>query len=1057
MVVEHLQKSNPTTPVLCLYFEYKASKTIRPSQMIGSLLKQLIQFKGSVVSQEINEVYKKAVRTNSAPTEAEITMVFRNAVQKFDRVYVVVDALDESTSECRDLVETVLLGMVSDKLKLLTTSRVDEEPRATHRIVCDLCNQISGLYYRCHECGSSQPFNLCRPCKKKGSRCARNPRHEIGPPDFIGIAICIPNEELGNFILSEIKNQMRPERAEDPDLSTPLGSLASENPQFLSHVVTTIVENSDGRFLLAKLLTRSISNEVIKAKIKRALKQINTRCYGLSDTMDMLWKVEIERIKDQESLHVAIAMKTLAFVSGARRTLRLKELQHALATDLYPDDIDYDADGEPDIQDILHTTKGLIKVERDGDELVRLDHWTLVNYLLKNQELFKTETHLATICLRYLGFDGVAKPGQSKEDVEAKLKRYSFLGYALEYWGDHALEAGVSVEAEAVKFLQDPLRVKAYIQGAWAADTQAEKWDVRREIHPLHICAWFGLDSIIELLDFENLIDIDVQEKTYGQTPLMYACRRGKITTARKLLDIGASINVTSARGRNALFEAVIAKNQDMVQLLVKYGPLDVNSRNPTMYDRTSLMVASRLGYTEIAKILLARENILVNLQDSNGYTALCLAAAYQPLDPADSQSLLDFINALVATPGIEINTTARDGGSALLLAIGKDDMAIVSTLLHSGADPNLRDKEGATPCMSAITLFKSIELVKAFFEYPIDLTCVDNEGRTLIHGAAENGSCEILRLLAERGLDINLPDMFSMTPLHAASRVGSVDAARFLLDKGADPTMLDSFRRTPFIVAAQYGHTELKDILRLYNIAEIVAAYDAPENLPLWSLARLRRLDLIHLALSSGRTNLEIQEPVTENTALHWIIISWHTDCLEILHELIEVGKLNPNAQNKSKRTPLHLAVIHGLFEPVDILLKHDVMTDEVDVYGLTALSDSVSNAHRDKNFDIAIRLIESGVNIKATPISNADLHLLLFAAIDLGNAIAVRRLMQAGADRMALDERGRTADELAKERGNLTVLSTLRTRGSFIYHAKKEEDSEIIDQGDINDVLTN
>ena len=62
-----------------------------------------------------------------------------------------------------------------------------------------------------------------------------------------------------------------------------------------------------------------------------------------------------------------------------------------------------------------------------------------------------------------------------------------------------------------------------------------------------------------------------------------------------------------------------------------------------------------------------------------------------------------------------------------------------------------------------------------------------------------------------------------------------------------------------------------------------------------------------------------------------------------------------------------------------------------------------------------------------------------LLFAAIEFQSVEAVGSLMMAGADRMAQDEYGRTADMIAKQvdNGDGRILSILRSNRSFMYHA--------------------
>lgn len=69
-----------------------------------------------------------------------------------------------------------------------------------------------------------------------------------------------------------------------------------------------------------------------------------------------------------------------------------------------------------------------------------------------------------------------------------------------------------------------------------------------------------------------------------------------------------------------------------------------------------------------------------------------------------------------------------------------------------------------------------------------------DNEGRTCLHVAAEQGSVHSCRLIFETNDQLNNPtyvherDKYRQTPLHLATKNGHARVLKELLDHGADP-----------------------------------------------------------------------------------------------------------------------------------------------------------------------------------------------------------------------------------------------------------------------------
>lgn len=66
-MVDHLaQKSSSDIPVLCLFIE----KAHSPNNLLGSLVKQLVQLNASGISPGVRDAWKKETRVDARPSEA---------------------------------------------------------------------------------------------------------------------------------------------------------------------------------------------------------------------------------------------------------------------------------------------------------------------------------------------------------------------------------------------------------------------------------------------------------------------------------------------------------------------------------------------------------------------------------------------------------------------------------------------------------------------------------------------------------------------------------------------------------------------------------------------------------------------------------------------------------------------------------------------------------------------------------------------------------------------------------------------------------------------------
>jgi len=74
------------------------------------------------------------------------------------------------------------------------------------------------------------------------------------------------------------------------------------------------------------------------------------------------------------------------------------------------------------------------------------------------------------------------------EELATKEASHPLKYYVVQFWGDHIRRAGPQVHDAANRYSKDPPgRIIHSVY--WAADIKHyEKWDVRRTVHPLHIC-----------------------------------------------------------------------------------------------------------------------------------------------------------------------------------------------------------------------------------------------------------------------------------------------------------------------------------------------------------------------------------------------------------------------------------------------------------------------------------------------------------------------------------------------------------------------------------------
>ncbi|CAF9939508.1 hypothetical protein IMSHALPRED_001530 [Imshaugia aleurites] len=1046
-------QGGPAPLILFIYLDYKFSKIQTWERLVGSLLQQLLQLNGSLaVPEELKIIHKKAKRLGYelSMCYSEVRRVLVDELNRFDRFYIIVDGFDELAPPERLKLLKELQSLKPGKVNLLLTSRSLSDRTDSDRgsYECDRCHKKDlKLYFHCRICEGGN-FDICYDCKGHGLWCDERAHELVEPYQMVEIEVKFPAEDIERFVRWEIGVEIENSKSVLTDerdtvlkpVTTSLKDLFRDHPELPRRIITEVTDKAAGRFLYARVYVDAIKT---KTNLPKLIKALET----LPEKLDDIWTDAMLRIQQQDSEAFKRVFRILGILTCVRRSLRLEELKHALAVlmlDEFSGEEDYSEDDLweciDDTRTILGSTSSLVVVEANRVSLV---HDSLEVYLREgtnsSQWLSNAEFDLAKASILYLQ---LVLPSQDCQDdyYASKNAKFAFLQYASQYWGDHVRDASQNPEhaqylqMKAFQLLNDSHRMNACMQAAWVTNPGGfDTSDVWKGVDRLHICAWFGLSSVISEMDPEPGT-VDKEEPKYAQTPLMYACRKGYFETARLLLRLGASQKKVSARGRTALFEAIlghqsrsnaktstISRHAKVVELLAEEMPrdLDINMRHSEERDRTALMLVAQRGQLDMIDILLKHQGVGIDMQDANGKTAIVLAIREGHF--AIVQHLLK-AKADIGIVDFEV------GRSPLTCAAERDREDIVKMLLRHNADPTVTDREGGTAMLHAVTQGAD-KALEEMLNHNLDIECVDEHGQSLLHGAARNGHDKTIGiLLRKKRLGVNVRDNWGMTPLHDASRSGGVAVASVLLKNGADASLEDHFQRTPFVSAWQYGQKEVTSMLTSHSPEHQPPIPLDDAKLPIWAMARRGLTDLLTSTIESRSQDLTILEPYSEKSSLHCAIEAHHP---AILQTLLESPHILPqvNQRDHFGRSPLHTAALLGDTLACQLLLSAGANVNLQDRWD----DPPIVLAHANGHFDVMLLLIKADVNVTALADQprqqhKIDLKRLFFFAVEEKDAKAVGRLIEEyGVDRSVQNSEGWRAVQIARAADDEAMVRVL------------------------------
>ncbi|MGJ7974330.1 ankyrin repeat domain-containing protein [Providencia hangzhouensis] len=168
---------------------------------------------------------------------------------------------------------------------------------------------------------------------------------------------------------------------------------------------------------------------------------------------------------------------------------------------------------------------------------------------------------------------------------------------------------------------------------------------------------------------------------------------------------------------------------------------------------------------------------------------------------------------------GVDINTTNRQGRTAIVNASLNKHYECVSFLINAGADINKQDQTCFNPFLLSC-LNNDLTLLHIVLPAKPDLDLLTRFGGVGITPASEKGHVEIVRELLEKtDINVNHTNFVGWTPLLEAIVLNDggekqQQIVKLLLDHGANPHMTDKYGKKPLELAREKGYNEIAELL---------------------------------------------------------------------------------------------------------------------------------------------------------------------------------------------------------------------------------------------------
>ncbi|KAJ9493926.1 hypothetical protein H2202_010593 [Exophiala xenobiotica] len=536
IIAHHLQKEIESKGaediVLVVYCRYDDPACQVVTNILGGLLKQCLTYQRSPrqLPESLLNLHKVHTMSGTKPTSEELVAILAELCGRFRRCLITIDALDEF-GESKDRISLLnALALLRQSLGdgVPGTDADTSEPSTAPKQCC-----ISLLIMSRHFHDIELVLRTAWVDDHGGQSPSTKRTYELSPNE----------DDIHLYLDWRIEN--------DPSLK----ALTSKRVGLRDEVLEAILKGSGSLFLLTKLMIDDIASCLTVKELKSSLQRLYT---GLKVAYD----ATMQRIRRQGEGRTHRALEVMKWIIFAERPLTCAEIEHAVIIESTSTDID--VDDLVSAPNLAALCGGLVVI--DQHNRFRFAHQTVSEYLRTNHaDAFDDQSQsIADCCLTYLMYDEFLKgPSKHVTEFRDRLSRYPLYAYCSQYWYSH-MPGGPTPDQSS--------------EPRWRSSRQAARFGpTEDEIMLPHARLWGDVmlhhASYLNAHHlFDELYDMDRsvlnRRNELGRTPLMRSAVAGSLQFVKRLINVGADINVRDIHGDAALDIALWARDIRMVKLL---------------------------------------------------------------------------------------------------------------------------------------------------------------------------------------------------------------------------------------------------------------------------------------------------------------------------------------------------------------------------------------------------------------------------------------------------------------------------------------------------------
>jgi ankyrin repeat protein len=538
------------------------------------------------------------------------------------------------------------------------------------------------------------------------------------------------------------------------------------------------------------------------------------------------------------------------------------------------------------------------------------------------------------------------------------------------------------------------------------------------EYPPLYYACSYSSPEMVHLLLMAGA-DYDVLCGKEN-TPLLLVAAGCNTQVARPeiietLIEFGADINAADKKGCTVLHLACIKQDVELCKLLLEKGadPCVTDSAINTPLHLFLAEVGGRSSWKTKIPASVYIEGITLLIEHNAQIEAANneLATPFCTYCRVHKESDVLVLKHLVSI-GASVDYQDKFENTPLFYAVKWNRSVLVKFLLDNGADANIKNRDGVSPYSLALDENKRT-FISMIEKSNVSVDADSDDMDAAFMRACRNGRRGAAEMLIKSGnIDITYVDDWGRTPLHYIAGMGSIALAKFALENGVDVNYTDNRGETALHFAANANHNEVFKLL-LANGADSSVA-DESGVLPIHLVVNRGQHAMLKMLLENGA---DAKSPLNSGQSLLHIACGIRSkECVRIL---LEHGA-EPDVADRSGITPLVVAVCRNQKEIVKILAEFGANLRVRDNEGDEGIHIAVLRGFK----DMLTLLLDMGSDVNSLNDRGlAPIHLAAYC----GYKDIFKFLVERGADFDIKSGAGKSCIDIASENGQKEIIEII------------------------------